>query len=124
MVDGTGKRNDSALTANDDAPILVELDIFSGRPNPRWPLSGREAQGLRDLHSGLPLGPDRVPAPPGLGYRGFTYDVNGASWRAYGGHVTRSDGATASEPSVERYLLGLLPRPYADLRPRIKAALR
>src|SRR5438874_9009950 len=49
--------------------IEVELDIFSGRPNPRWMLSREQAGRLHDQFS------ERIPAEPqeapGLGYRGF-----------------------------------------------------
>lgn len=104
--------------------IDVELDIFSGRPNPRWALDGPAAERLRELHARLRLFEGSPPEPPGLGYRGFVYEFDGASWRAYAGYITRSDGMTATEPSVERYLLGVLPSPYGDLRPRIEAELR
>ncbi len=51
--------------------MQVELDIFSGRPNPRWELSSETAQELRnklaDLSEGAPLRPQTT----GLGYRGL-----------------------------------------------------
>jgi hypothetical protein len=49
--------------------IEVELDIFSGRPNPRWMLLTEQTDKLRALLQA------REPAlpedPAGLGYRGF-----------------------------------------------------
>lgn len=49
--------------------VEVELDIFSGRPNPRWVMAPQTAERLRAELS------ERVPAEPvgelGLGYRGF-----------------------------------------------------
>jgi len=52
--------------------VAVELDIFSGRPNPRWTLSPKEAQQLAervraDPSQLLPLDSEAG----GLGYRGF-----------------------------------------------------
>lgn len=50
--------------------LYVELDVFSGRPNPGWPMTPAEALGLwAMLNRLLPTNP--VEAPPGLGYRGF-----------------------------------------------------
>lgn len=50
------------------SPLLVELDIFSGRPNPTWRLSPGEAGEL--LEKLRALGPGSRPRM-GLGYRGF-----------------------------------------------------
>ena len=50
--------------------VLVELDVFSGRPNPTWELSAEEGTALARLMADLPSGV----APPSegrLGYRGF-----------------------------------------------------
>lgn len=47
----------------------VELDVFSGRPNPTWPLTAEEG---RDLLARVGrLSPGGGPLPAGLGYRGF-----------------------------------------------------
>lgn len=49
--------------------IEVELDIFSGRPNPRWALSAEAAKRLQaDLEERATA---ESPAALGLGYRGF-----------------------------------------------------
>lgn len=52
--------------------MWVELDIFSGRPNPAWPLDAGEAQTVNALLAALP---EPVPGPQSadepLGYRGF-----------------------------------------------------
>lgn len=55
--------------------INVELDIFSGNPNPKWTLSNKEANELLDR-----VMADRsLAAPPktvgGLGYRGYIISV-------------------------------------------------
>lgn len=50
--------------------FYVELDVFSGRPNPGWSLAAEEAKDLLSRISRLaPNGGGQSPA--GLGYRGF-----------------------------------------------------
>ncbi len=50
--------------------MIVELDVFSGRPNPTWSLSAEQAKELREALQDLP--PVDKPAPENaLGYRGF-----------------------------------------------------
>jgi hypothetical protein len=52
------------------SPVRVELDVFSGRPNPAWDLSPDEEAELARLIAGLP--PSRRSLDEGgLGYRGF-----------------------------------------------------
>lgn len=66
--------------------VEVELDVFSGRPNPRWTLmAGRAAelgQLIRDLE------PADRPKPPGLGYRGFVLTSGAAKASVFGGVVS------------------------------------
>jgi hypothetical protein len=72
-----------SCTASDGPDIVltnatVELDAFSGRPNPRWELSVEEARDLSQRISGLE--PARGASLPdvGLGYRGFYIDSVGS----------------------------------------------
>ncbi len=54
---------------NNLSRVEVMLDIFSGRPNPRWTLSDEQ---VNDLQARLRALPEAMPVmPPGLGYRGF-----------------------------------------------------
>ena len=107
--------------------MLVELDIFSGRPNPRWELDERTAGLVQDVHR--TLGPAEFPEQPGLdlGYRGFVYKLESSPWRALDGRVF-GQGTTLADPdrAVERLLLESLPGEFADLRERIaeRAKLR
>ena len=50
--------------------VEVELDIFSGRPNPAWKLSQTEAAGFLDHLAALAEAAPNEPEMP-LGYRGF-----------------------------------------------------
>ncbi|HKP36400.1 MAG TPA: hypothetical protein VJT71_06040, partial [Pyrinomonadaceae bacterium] len=51
--------------------FYVELDVFSGRPNPRWSLTSEEAEDLLARISRLVSYSGRRELPPALGYRGF-----------------------------------------------------
>lgn len=52
------------------ADVVVELDAFSGLPNPTWTLSAAEAGELAARLRDLPRADATLPAPV-LGYRGF-----------------------------------------------------
>ena len=54
---------------NTKMKIEVMLDIFSGRPNPRWQLSEEQSKVLKLKLSVLPAGEWRKPTA--LGYRGI-----------------------------------------------------
>ena len=103
----------------------VELDIFSGRPNPAWPLDEAAAGELRRRLAALSPSPAGAPEPPGLGYRGFVCTGSGEAWRAFKGSVTHG-GAVLADPgmTIERYLLDQLPPEHASLRQRIAQDLR
>ena len=83
--------------------MLAELDVFSGRPNPRWRLDAMDAEEVHRLLTRLQaLGPDPV-QPPGLGYRGFTF---WDTYRAYRGQVFMPSAVLADHSSgIERFLL-------------------
>jgi hypothetical protein len=100
--------------------LLVELDIFSGQPNPRWRLNDQDTDELRQLLTRLALATESAPEPPGLGYRGFLLTDDTGQSRAYKGHVTTPDGVyTDPGSSVERFLLDRIPPEYQELRRRI-----
>jgi hypothetical protein len=67
----------------DDAQLAtVELDIFSGEPNPTWQSTPEETREIqRNLVGLVPVRVD--PPPPRLGYRGFTVTLEGTD----GGHA-------------------------------------
>jgi len=49
--------------------MTVELDVYSGRPNPTWSLSADEAKTIARVLKDLPRAASAM--PEGLGYRGF-----------------------------------------------------
>jgi len=107
-----------------DGSVLVELDIFSGRPNPRWQLDERVTGTLRLLHQSMVRSKDRPAEAPGLGYRGFTYTLDGTTWRAYKGWVTSGDHARIYRSfGIERLLLEHLPDEYEEIRARVAAEI-
>lgn len=92
--------------------VEVILDVFSGRPNPRWTLTEAEAGELAALLSALPAaGAAAGPRPPDLGYRGFRIEglaVPGLAGphTVYGGAVAHPGGWLLDPGrTVERRLL-------------------
>ena len=55
----------------------IEMDIFSGRPNPVWTLTADEGAALARLVAHLP--PAAAPAQVDLGYRGFVVSGDSAT---------------------------------------------
>lgn len=100
--------------------MRVELDVFSGRPNPRWRLDARSSRELRQLEDRLTASTSAPADPPALGYRGFSYADAAGRRRAYHGYV-RTPRAVMADPlfSIERFLLDQLPAEFAPLRTRI-----
>jgi hypothetical protein len=52
-------------------PTRIELDVFSGRPNPSWELTRDQAAELARLHAALAPANAASVIPDALGYRGF-----------------------------------------------------
>jgi hypothetical protein len=59
--------------------LEVELDAFSGRPNPRWRLTEAQAAEFLALFHKLPPARVRAPTNGGLGYRGFVLRGDGGT---------------------------------------------
>ncbi|MGH9578252.1 MAG: hypothetical protein ACRD3R_12510 [Terriglobales bacterium] len=92
------------------------MDVFSGRPNPRWKLGPPYSEELqRRLHE-LPSAPVRSdPGTPQLGYRGFRIEVSENATQVdsigpltvYGGVVDGPAGQFHDpRRNLERWLLG------------------
>ena len=103
-------------TATPAAISHVELDVFSGLPNPVWELSAADTTTLREMIGNLPSSPP-VDLPTPLGYRGFlvTLDEPGSgsatTIRAYQGIVEYQERETSyyADPGkqVELWLLAI-----------------
>lgn len=95
------------------ARVEVELDIFSGMPNPTWVLTDADADSFVKLLAAVPPGP-ATELSGNLGYRGFIVQVTqGAathSIHVQAGTVQISKGATKAHAKdvnreLERWLL-------------------
>lgn len=61
--------------------ITVELDIFSGNPNPKWTLTPKEENELINRVMAEPSLTSPPKSAGGLGYRGFTISTDNAAKR-------------------------------------------
>lgn len=117
--------NETPANQADREPLhaQVELDVFSGNPNPVWSLSETESTTLRNRVGQLPSMSEQ-PFSDGLGYRGFlvamTKTTSGrtASIRVQGEIIAIDQGGTVrfvhdSERTVEQWLLETA-RPHID----------
>ena len=72
--------------------MRVELDTFSGRPNPTWALLPNEARAVRDILRTLPRSKQAGSVKRGLGYRGLIVTETGDEHGGYDEMVV-SDGS-------------------------------
>lgn len=104
--------------------MLVELDVFSGRPNPRWRLDANDQAWLRARLATLAPSAEALAPPPDLGYRGFAWSDAGGLYRARLGRVETPFGPRRDPGcAIERFLLDRLPTQAAPLRQRLLSAL-
>jgi hypothetical protein len=90
----------------------VELDVFSGRPNPTWNLTESQCAEIEQNIAQLPEAVGKsVPSPPALGYRGLIIHYEnqqgvGESIRIYRGlvHSTRLQ-LQDPDRNLEKWLL-------------------
>src|SRR3979411_614377 len=72
-----------AQTHTREVPLQIELDAFSGRPNPNWRLTADQVvEFLKKFHA-LKAAPGVHSAPNNLGYRGFVVTANGETVGGY-----------------------------------------
>ena len=96
---------------------IGRAEIYSGRPDPEWPLSDRQMAMLRRVWAQLPPGRSPAPRPPALGYRGCAVRCpSGEEWFAFGGLVTLTHTGVVverrddSRRRFEKGLLGTAPK--------------
>jgi hypothetical protein len=99
--------------------VRVEVDVYSGRPNPSWDLSAEDVQAFFQRIDALPLAPQRSGSsfPEGnLGYRGLKVQATKEDFVAHieisRGHVVVDSTGSAPKRrlfdpgrSLERWLL-------------------
>ena len=84
------------------AECVATVSVYSGRPDPEWPLSAGQVARLRRAWSRLTVKPSPPTLPPSLGSRGTAMRcVRGEEWRAYGGCVTHTAGGRVESRSDE-----------------------
>ncbi len=85
--------------------------VYSGRPDPQWPLDESQVHGFLELWASLPDIDDSLEAPSRLGYRGvLVTQPEGATWLATTGIVQHTIGAIRTTRSdadgrLERWVL-------------------
>ena len=98
------------------ATAEVELDIFSGRPNPAWALTDSQTASLLEMVGELAQ-TESDPHPGDLGYRGMIVRLRGAKAREIAVHtgVAAVNGGRHADVDrhVERWLLET-GRPFLD----------
>ncbi len=108
-------RGDSETDSTHQSGAEVVLDMFSGRPNPKWKLSVTQVEELKSKLAGLPL--SRPREPPGLGYRGIVI-INHSKDPELPSHIRAYDSVLAVAKTgkmtyfrdvnrIEDWLLGL-----------------
>lgn len=97
--------------------MRVELDMFSGRPNPIWDLDEAAERELLELESNLePVG-RAADEPPPLGYRGFIYSDDSGGRRVFDGVLTKGGQRYKdSDYRIERLLFASIPSEWSMLR--------
>ena len=92
--------------SNDRSAWSAKVLIFSGRPDPSWPLSDADVERFMSLWNALPPTNDAMPTESRLGYRGcIIADGANAEWHAYNGLVVlASAGRRLARQDIDRTL--------------------
>ena len=104
------------MTGPGEDRAVVEVDLFSGRPNPRFVLDAEATRVLAGLVRALPPGREQELADVGLGFRGFRVVLGPSVLLDETSSAARHD----SERQVERWLSRWV-RDHGD--PRLARAL-
>jgi hypothetical protein len=95
---------------NREASVVVELDVFSGRKNPRWRPTEQETERLRaqlaELSPVSEFALDDLQTVPRLGYRGFVLTYRGRNSTVPHRIRVYNAVATVLEPERETYYRG------------------
>src|SRR5215472_9226102 len=90
---------------------VAGASVFSGRPDPTWPVPAALGTCLAGLWERLPAWSGDRPAPPPLGYRGCHLSApDGRVWNAFQERVTLGpDDRRDADREFERTLLASAP---------------
>jgi hypothetical protein len=109
--------------------MRVELDLFSGRPNPGWELTAEQSAELVERLKGLPAAKEGT-IRDGLGYRGFVVTTREDEASAFTTLIVSAGLVVARYPdgaeqrfadpgrALERWLLGTA---QGRLEPAVRA---
>lgn len=104
--------------------MRVELDLFSGRPNPVWEADEACRHEIERIEKRLARAAAAAGAPPPLGYRGFLYRIGTEEHRAHDGRISLGNRTLADpERSIERLLLRSAPADLASITARVAPLL-
>lgn len=82
------------------ARATVELDVFSGLPNPTWSLSEAETESFQDKVNALPNA-EAGERPNRLGYRGMIVRLGAGNaetlWLIWGGYAQKIQGTRVTD---------------------------
>ncbi|WP_155809838.1 hypothetical protein [Bradyrhizobium sp. URHA0013] len=97
----------------------VEIDVFSGRPNPTWELGRRDLTALLRLLEKLSKVKSAAGAANGLGFRGFkvSFATRGTQRELYVKGNSVTDGPqrfSDNHKIVEKFLLAKMPPELHD----------
>ena len=103
------------------APAEIEVDVFSGRPNPRGALTVEQTDEIA-TRLAAPIIPLEAPVP-GLGYRGFLVHLDGGrrTFRVFRGVIrdersgdTRLDADRQLERRLAEWAAAFVPAAMAE----------
>lgn len=86
------------ISASEGGKMQVEVDAFSGRPNPQWELTSQEADEFVGLFQALPQHGGEASVKEGLGYRGLRITKPGESDADYS-EISISNGLVVARQS-------------------------
>ena len=96
---------------------VATASLYSGRPDPEWPLHAQQIAELRRVWLQLAPCAARARVAPTLGYRGVAVRcASGEEWHVFGGVVTHHDAPGSAdhrrddERRFEKMLLATAPR--------------
>jgi hypothetical protein len=85
----------TSKSADSSQGWIAGARLFSGRPDPAWPVAPEVTDKLEKIWKSLPASTPETASPgaPPLGYRGcFLRHPDGSEWSAFDGIVTRRSG--------------------------------